>query len=108
MPFAAPPVAPFPDPPPAAAPFPPIPPRTVRTELPLASAFIALIRKSPSASPPTPPLPFVVPPLPPGPPLPPTTLSIVFVANQLLRSEEHTSELQSLTNIVCRLLLEKK
>src|SRR5258706_8267850 len=25
-----------------------------------------------------------------------------------LRSEEHTSELQSLTNIVCRLLLEKK
>src|SRR5438093_8248816 len=26
----------------------------------------------------------------------------------LLRSEEHTSELQSLTNIVCRLLLEKK
>src|SRR5438046_6058283 len=26
----------------------------------------------------------------------------------LLRSEEHTSELQSLTNLVCRLLLEKK
>src|ERR1019366_7637965 len=26
----------------------------------------------------------------------------------LCRSEEHTSELQSLTNIVCRLLLEKK
>src|SRR5437016_7805959 len=26
----------------------------------------------------------------------------------MLRSEEHTSELQSLTNIVCRLLLEKK
>src|SRR5258706_5955094 len=25
-----------------------------------------------------------------------------------IRSEEHTSELQSLTNIVCRLLLEKK
>src|SRR5438046_5294403 len=25
-----------------------------------------------------------------------------------LRSEEHTSELQSLTNIVCRLLVEKK
>ena len=24
------------------------------------------------------------------------------------RSEEHTSELQSLTNLVCRLLLEKK
>src|SRR5258706_8760679 len=26
---------------------------------------------------------------------------------RLLRSEEHTSELQSLTNLVCRLLLEK-
>src|SRR5438093_6318102 len=29
-------------------------------------------------------------------------------AGHLLRSEEHTSELQSLTNLVCRLLLEKK
>src|SRR5690606_39879401 len=29
-------------------------------------------------------------------------------AHQLLRSEEHTSELQSRENIVCRLLLEKK
>src|SRR5438046_6950207 len=28
--------------------------------------------------------------------------------NSLGRSEEHTSELQSLTNLVCRLLLEKK
>src|SRR5258706_11373211 len=28
--------------------------------------------------------------------------------DQLFRSEEHTSELQSLTNLVCRLLLEKK
>src|SRR5258706_9295310 len=28
--------------------------------------------------------------------------------NQFARSEEHTSELQSLTNLVCRLLLEKK
>ena len=27
---------------------------------------------------------------------------------ELERSEEHTSELQSLTNLVCRLLLEKK
>src|SRR5437016_10050461 len=27
---------------------------------------------------------------------------------RFLRSEEHTSELQSLTNLVCRLLLEKK
>src|SRR5262249_56912129 len=29
-------------------------------------------------------------------------------AHVLERSEEHTSELQSLTNLVCRLLLEKK
>src|SRR5438093_7069849 len=27
---------------------------------------------------------------------------------RMMRSEEHTSELQSLTNLVCRLLLEKK
>ena len=33
-----------------------------------------------------------------------------FAASERLafRSEEHTSELQSLTNLVCRLLLEKK
>src|SRR5437899_6278588 len=30
------------------------------------------------------------------------------VAPQVLRSEEHTSELQSLRHLVCRLLLEKK
>src|SRR5207302_5698904 len=29
-------------------------------------------------------------------------------SDQLLRSEEHTSELQSRENLVCRLLLEKK
>src|SRR5690242_21366832 len=29
-------------------------------------------------------------------------------ANQIKRSEEHTSELQSHVNLVCRLLLEKK
>src|SRR5438093_7396171 len=29
-------------------------------------------------------------------------------AKDIPRSEEHTSELQSLTNLVCRLLLEKK
>src|SRR5438093_5307327 len=28
--------------------------------------------------------------------------------SHVVRSEEHTSELQSLTNLVCRLLLEKK
>src|SRR5258706_12153778 len=31
-----------------------------------------------------------------------------IVAHPAVRSEEHTSELQSLTNLVCRLLLEKK
>src|ERR1019366_5041802 len=30
------------------------------------------------------------------------------VRRRIIRSEEHTSELQSLTNLVCRLLLEKK
>src|SRR5258706_9559927 len=29
-------------------------------------------------------------------------------SKDVVRSEEHTSELQSLTNLVCRLLLEKK
>src|SRR5258706_5823302 len=32
----------------------------------------------------------------------------VRLAHSVGRSEEHTSELQSLTNLVCRLLLEKK
>src|SRR3989339_1756814 len=33
----------------------------------------------------------------------------VYIVDEFwLRSEEHTSELQSLTNLVCRLLLEKK
>src|SRR5438093_7796992 len=31
-----------------------------------------------------------------------------LVLGESFRSEEHTSELQSLTNLVCRLLLEKK
>src|SRR5258706_3209022 len=35
-----------------------------------------------------------------------TILAFTFINNG--RSEEHTSELQSLTNIVCRLLLGKK
>src|SRR5438046_8588166 len=36
------------------------------------------------------------------------SLGIDAVNIGLPRSEEHTSELQSLTNLVCRLLLEKK
>src|SRR3989339_165111 len=34
--------------------------------------------------------------------------SLTNLVCRLIRSEEHTSELQSLTNLVCRLLLEKK
>src|SRR2546430_8296338 len=37
-----------------------------------------------------------------------TARSIVPVSTAWLRSEEHTSELQSQSNLVCRLLLEKK
>src|SRR5256886_12239631 len=42
----------------------------------------------------------------------PSLSSISLIAKQIIwyqrRSEEHTSELQSQSNIVCRLLLEKK
>src|SRR5207244_13255751 len=37
-----------------------------------------------------------------------STLQAVDGSDQVLRSEEHTSELQSPDHIVCRLLLEKK
>ena len=37
---------------------------------------------------------------------PPALLEVADLHSE--RSEEHTSELQSLTNLVCRLLLEKK
>src|SRR3712207_8248859 len=36
------------------------------------------------------------------------TMTIARLLSQLLRSEEHTSELQSRQYLVCRLLLEKK
>src|SRR2546430_11981226 len=36
------------------------------------------------------------------------THSVPRVAKEFVRSEEHTSELQSQSNLVCRLLLEKK
>src|SRR2546430_7157743 len=36
------------------------------------------------------------------------TLHYYFASKEDLRSEEHTSELQSQSNLVCRLLLEKK
>src|SRR5262249_60482296 len=39
---------------------------------------------------------------------PPRPAAPRAVATSAGRSEEHTSELQSLTNLVCRLLLEKK
>src|SRR5690242_21237287 len=35
-------------------------------------------------------------------------VGVIEVAAGILRSEEHTSELQSHVNLVCRLLLEKK
>src|SRR5690242_20826614 len=38
----------------------------------------------------------------------PVTLTISHETNVRFRSEEHTSELQSHVNLVCRLLLEKK
>src|SRR5688572_31486326 len=34
--------------------------------------------------------------------------SNIFISDEYGRSEEHTSELQSQSNLVCRLLLEKK
>src|SRR5690242_20759899 len=37
-----------------------------------------------------------------------TTTTGTFSLNRIARSEEHTSELQSHVNLVCRLLLEKK
>src|SRR5688572_32659948 len=37
-----------------------------------------------------------------------TTQSVAETVPQKARSEEHTSELQSQSNLVCRLLLEKK
>src|SRR5256884_4562353 len=40
-----------------------------------------------------------------GTPIPTSTLLVLLLA---LRSEEHTSELQSRLHLVCRLLLEKK
>src|SRR5438046_5468757 len=38
----------------------------------------------------------------------PEAAAVAGADRERLRSEEHTSELQSLTNLVCRLLLEKK
>src|SRR5206468_11390615 len=57
-------------------------------------------------------------PLSPGPPAPPTPAAALSAAassrtfsrrsTTIVRSEEHTSELQSRSDLVCRLLLEKK
>jgi len=40
--------------------------------------------------------------------VPAITAALLATSRYWYRSEEHTSELQSLTNLVCRLLLEKK
>src|SRR2546427_4518237 len=37
-----------------------------------------------------------------------SAIAFALIASQGARSEEHTSELQSQSNLVCRLLLEKK
>src|SRR5437016_10266166 len=46
--------------------------------------------------------------IPPGDYMMPRPESTEQMRSPAFRSEEHTSELQSLTNLVCRLLLEKK
>src|SRR5256714_11662138 len=43
-----------------------------------------------------------------GGPMPPGRYTGLFFLDDATRSEEHTSELQSLAYLVCRLLLEKK
>src|SRR2546428_8633511 len=65
----------------------------------VAAATAAVSAGSGPAVAPRPPAP---PPSPPAPPAPPTP------APAPPRSEEHTSELQSRSDLVCRLLLEKK
>src|SRR2546425_1570281 len=47
-------------------------------------------------------------PVPPSPPAPSKTAPTPPTVAKATRSEEHTSELQSLAYLVCRLLLEKK
>src|SRR2546422_755743 len=68
MPFVAPPVAPFPDPPPAAAPFPPIPPPPPRVP-PVPDVIMSLGIVAWGGAPTT--IPAAGPPLPPRPPAPP-------------------------------------
>src|SRR2546430_7637030 len=59
-------------------------------------------------APATPPLPVAAGP-PPGEVVPEARVAALLEGGRgLLRSEEHTSELQSQSNLVCRLLLEKK
>src|SRR5258706_1624605 len=57
---------------------------------------------------PLPTTPELVAPLPTTPELVAPLPTTPELASSVARSEEHTSELQSLTNLVCRLLLEKK
>src|SRR5438874_6630910 len=67
----------------------------------------------PRRSPPTPAISAIARPSRPLPPPPfatsdPSTSSSTTPASRRVRSEEHTSELQSRRDLVCRLLLEKK
>src|SRR2546421_5856726 len=66
--------------------------------LPLTTLF-----RSPNPRPVPPPRPK-----PPNPELPPPARASASGAANTARSEEHTSELQSRSDLVCRLLLEKK
>src|SRR5256885_11690278 len=70
-------------------------PDTVIAAVPLLPSLVAVMVAEPTAMPLTRPAPLTVATA--GLPLP-----------QVTRSEEHTSELQSPCNLVCRLLLEKK
>src|SRR5207237_8403226 len=74
-------------------------PLSLHDALPISRSPITRLACAPS-----PPLPPRMTPTTPIRPMPVTTSS----QPKLLRSEEHTSELQSHLNLVCRLLLEKK
>src|SRR5688572_31333764 len=75
------------------------------------SVVLPPVELPPVGLPPRPAPPVVLPPRPAAPPLglPPVMVPpVASVPDSPPRSEEHTSELQSQSNLVCRLLLEKK
>src|SRR5688572_31879658 len=80
------------------------PPRS--TLFPYTTLFRSPAPPAPPGDPPVPAEPAAPPP--PIPPLPPIPAPAPPAMVPPIRSEEHTSELQSQSNLVCRLLLEKK